>query len=101
MVLLDLAKIHHRVDLHGVRQFQFAGIVPNLPEYWEWSHIVWLEGACLSLGLEIPGRQQDPISSLNFDCPLMLVSCGFVLGLSLLKLLPYSLHLTGSLGGSW
>ena len=56
MVLLHLAKIHHWMDLHGFRQFQLAGIVPNDSEYWEWFHILWFEGACLSLELEVPGR---------------------------------------------
>ena len=56
MILFDLAKIHYWMDLHGLRQFQLEGIVPNHPEYWEWSHILWSEGACLSLELEIPGR---------------------------------------------
>ena len=93
------------MDPHGFRQSQLAGIVPNHSEYWEWSHILWFEGACLSLDIEVPVRQQNPVSSLDFNCPLVLVIYDFVLGLSLLKLLPYSLpyclYLIGSLCGSW
>ena len=48
MVPLDLAYIHYWMDLYGFRQFQLAGIVFNHLEYWEWSHILWFEGACLS-----------------------------------------------------
>ena len=91
MVLLALAKIYHWMDIHGFRQFQLAGIVSHHPEHWEWSYILGFEGVCLSLELKILGRQQNPIYSLDFDCPLVLVSCGLVLGLGLLKLLPYSL----------
>ena len=56
MVLLDLAYIHHWMDFHGFRHLQFTGIIPNHSEYWEGSHILWFEGACLPLELEIPGR---------------------------------------------
>ena len=55
MVLLDLTYIHYWMALHGFRQFQLTGIVSHHPEYWELSHMLWLEGACLSLQLEIPG----------------------------------------------
>ena len=55
MVLLDLDYIHHWMDLHGFRHLQFAGIIPNHSEYWEGSHILGFEGACLPLELEIPG----------------------------------------------
>ena len=47
----------------------------------------------------------NPISSLDFYCPIVLVSGDLVPGLGLLKLLPYSLpyclHLTGIICGSW
>ena len=56
MVLLDLAYIHHWMDLYGVRHLQFTGIFPHHFEYLEGSHILWFEGACLPLELEITGR---------------------------------------------
>ena len=56
VVLLDLVNIYHWMNLYGFRQFLLAGIIPNHCEYWEWSNILWLEGACLSLELEIPNR---------------------------------------------
>ena len=67
MVFLNLAYIHYWMDLHCLGQFQFAGIVPNHPEYGEKSHILWLECAYIPLELEIPSRQQYSVSSLNLD----------------------------------
>ena len=55
MVLLDLAYIHHWMDFHVVRHLQFTGIIPNHSKYWEGSHILGFESACLPLEFEIPG----------------------------------------------
>ena len=74
---------------------------PTIPSIGNGPTYFGFEGASLSLELEIPGRQQNPIFSLHFDCPLVLVSCGFALGLSLLRLLPYSLLYCLHLCGSW